>query len=152
MEWGTDVDTGSIDFGGIFGSLFPRIELENVGFLADLQGDRAKRVQFRVWRLLGFGFLHLLVGRRGVGHRPSAIQSHRAVPVCVLWWIGETEIYPKWTDGTDVFTVVFQKRGNIVLVFAGGAIRAGLAFGYEFALYMMRSKQSNQGIVFFAIL
>lgn len=86
---GTDVDAGSIDFGGIFGSLFPGIELENVGFLADLQGDRAKRVQFRVRRLLGFGFLHLLEGRGSVGHRPSAIQSHGAVPVCVLWWIGK---------------------------------------------------------------
>lgn len=60
---GTDVDAGSIDFGGIFGSLFPGIELENVGFLADLQGDRAKCVQFCVRRLLGFGFLHLLEGR-----------------------------------------------------------------------------------------
>lgn len=64
----------------------------------------------------------------------------------------ETEKYPKGTYGADIFAAVFQKPGNIVLVFAGGAIRARLAIGYEFALRMRRSKQCNQGIVFFAIL
>lgn len=48
----------------------------------------------------------------------------------------ETEKYPKGTYGADVFAAVLQKRRNIVFVFAGGAIRAGLAFGYEFALNM----------------
>ena len=48
----------------------------------------------------------------------------------------ETEKYPKGTYGSDVLAAVFQKRRNIVLVFAGGAIGARLAIGYEFALNM----------------
>lgn len=48
----------------------------------------------------------------------------------------ETEKYPKGTYGADVFAAVLQKRRNIVFVFAGGAIGARLAIGYEFALNM----------------
>ena len=48
----------------------------------------------------------------------------------------ETEKYPKGTYGANVFAAVLQKRRNIVFVFAGGAIGARLAFGYEFALNM----------------
>ena len=62
----TDVDAMVVYFGGIFGILFPCVELEGVGFLSNSKWNRWKCVQLDVWNSIGFGLFDGAEGRGSV--------------------------------------------------------------------------------------